>query len=83
MSDDVEVLKAMVHDLALERPDRMTLLDQFAQYAMTALIANKAHWNGNDDGGSMDEYAERLAFDSYMIATEMLKSRSQAMKGEM
>lgn len=83
MTDDVEVLRAMVSDLTKEYPERPTLLDHFAGLAMQSLMSWEAH---RDDYRETDypkgqetvgDWADRVATDAYVIAEAMLKERAK------
>lgn len=94
MTNDVEVLQAMVHDLRLDHPNKPTLLDHFAGMAMQALLASKRFW----DEGGRDEYGEgpfsaddlethhgrckRTAICAYDMAEAMLRQRAQRLTKE-
>lgn len=81
MTTDVDILQAMVQDLAEERPERLTLLDVIAIRAMQGSLANVQHLDKDLDE-DLDQYAERTAKVSYTMAEAMLEECAKRMKKE-
>ncbi len=72
MTDDPAVMAAMLHDLYVDRPHQMTLLDHFACEAMGVLLARFIEPPGN-----MDCDDSLIAETAYDVAEAMLKERAK------
>lgn len=88
MTDDPAVLSAMVHDLHVERPHQMTLLDRFACEAMGAMLhahaASRMQIIGDTVflAGTLNDHPPILAGFAalaYDTAEAMLKERARRM----